>query len=398
MKTKNTVKSIKATLAIILAAVTALLTFCSCSAGKKKIDIEDYITVEYSSFNRHATAKLTVDYDAIEALVDDEKMSRYFAKVNPQDAEIYSYYGDSSSLWTFIDIGFAQEYKNLANGDVITVTATPSEEMESAGKTLKDIEKGLGISIKDAEIKVEGLEEAKEIDLFTGIEDFYTFTGVNGSGMIKIEVPNDISIKVGDFYLKQKTFSNGLEIIHNNQSLGVYTLQPETDGEALGILTPKDDYKKGDIAKISISYRYDLKTNLENLGYVAKSEEYKITVPDLGSYVTSASQLSKADIEAIKKEFTEEVLNKDSSVQLVSAYFGTINPDQTCEDKKKTAVFIHCTYNVIFSTRYKYYMVDSLVKNDAGEFEFNLNTFGTSTYNRSGVESLPDSYTYEQLF
>ena len=168
MKTQFT-KNLKAVISLVLAVLTVTTVFSSCSVGKTKIDIEDFVTVEFSSFNKHATPKLTIDYDALENLVEAEKMKKYFAKVNPQEAELYNYYGDSASLWTFIDIKFAEDYKNLANGDTVVVTAFPSSEMESEGQTMKDIVPCLGIKIKDAEIKVEGLVDAKTDIAFSAL-------------------------------------------------------------------------------------------------------------------------------------------------------------------------------------------------------------------------------------
>lgn len=394
MKTKSAIKS---TLAVILAAATALLSFCSCSLGKTKIDIEEHITVAYSSFNKHAKADMTIDYDSIEALVDSEKMKKYFAKVNPEEAELYDYFGDSASLWTFIDIDFAQEYENLANGDIIVVTATPSSEMESAGETIEDIEKGLGISIKDAEIKVEGLVDAKEIDLLKDIDKYISFEGTNGKGIVKINIPEGTEYQIDDFYFK-RSYQNGLDVVYNNESLGSlsYSVQPDENGKT------RTDYRKGETCTVALSYS-ELKTNLEELGYVAKAEEYKVTVPDLGEYITSKDQLTQEDMEILRNGLLEHMTAEGyGNPEIMATYYSKINPGVVCDEDLKDifVCIIAADEQRIFTTTRGAFIVEAygIIKNADGEIRFE--TEESWTYydsEESAIAAYNQNYTLEKI-
>lgn len=394
MKTKSAIKS---TLAVILAAATALLSFCSCSLGKTKIDIEEHITVAYSSFNKHAKADMTIDYDSIEALVDSEKMKKYFAKVNPEEAELYDYFGDSASLWTFIDIDFAQEYENLANGDIIVVTATPSSEMESAGETIEDIEKGLGISIKDAEIKVEGLVDAKEIDLLKDIDKYIAFEGTNGKGVVKINIPEGTEYQIDDFYFK-RSYQNGLDVVYNNESLGSlsYSIQPDENGKT------RTDYRKGEICTVVLSYS-QLKANLEELGYVAKAEEYEVTVPDLGEYITSKDQLTQEDMEILRNGLLEHMTAEGyGSPEIMATYYSKINPGVVCDEDLKDifVCIIAADKQRIFTTERGAFIVEAygIIKNADGEIRFE--TEESWTYydsEESAIAAYNQNYTLEKI-
>lgn len=397
MKTKSAIKS---TLAVILAAATALLSFCSCSLGKTKIDIEEHITVAYSSFNKHAKADMTIDYDSIEALVDSEKMKKYFAKVNPEEAELYDYFGDSASLWTFIDVDFAQEYENLANGDIIVVTATPSSEMESAGETIEDIEKGLGISIKDAEIKVEGLVDAKEIDLLKDIDKYIAFEGTNGKGTFKIEIPEEAAFEVDGFYFNPFTApKNGYRVVYNNEDIGsiAYKLKSEDNSGKI-----RTDYAKGEICTIIFDYS-ELKANLEELGYVAKAEEYEVTVPDLGEYITSKDQLTQEDMEILRNGLLEHMTAEGyANPEIMATYYSKINPGVVCDEDLKDifVCIIAADKQRIFTTTRGAFIVEAygIIKNADGEIRFE--TEESWTYydsEESAIAAYNQNYTLEKI-
>ncbi len=380
-------KKLKAVVSLVLAVLTVTTVFSSCSLGKTKIDIEDFVTVEFTSFNKHAKPQLTIDYDAVENLVEAEKMKRYFAKVNPQEAELYNYFGDSASLWTFIDIKFAQEYENLANGDTVVVTAVPSSEMESAGQSLKDIEKGLGVKIKDAEIKVEGLADAKEIDLFKDIEKYFSFEGVNGKGKIDISIPEDTSYQIEDFYFK-RTGYNTFNVVYNNESLGnlTYDVKPDESGYA------KTDFKQGDVCTIQM-VNPTLTFNLEKLGYVAKAEEYTVTVPDLGSYITSKDQLTQKDMEILKKALVDHMINEGyGNPEIMATYYSKINPGEVCdEDAKDIFVAVIAADRTVVFTKRRAYLTEAygLIKNAQGELRFETTDY---RYGYDSEDSLMATY------
>lgn len=398
MKTNNTFKTAKSALALVLALATVIVSFCSCSLARKKVKIEDFVTVEFSSFNKHATASLTVDYDAFNISVDNDKMLKYIKKLNPEAASYYEYYQEPVSLSVFLDVQLAEEYENLANGDVVVVTAVPSEEMESVKQTVEDIEKGLGISIKDAEIEVEGLADAKEIDFFAKFDEYLKFDGVNGKGTMRVDIPEGTTFEVDGIYFScNNYYRNSYTAVYENQDIGSVTFRQKADETG----NYKTDFAKGDSCTVELEYS-SLKTKLEELGYIAKADEYTVTVPDLGSYITSKEQLTDKDKETLKKALIDHMTEEGyGNPEIMATYYSKIKPGEVCDEDAKDifVAIIAADKTVIFTRRYAYITeAYGIIKNDKGEIRFET-TESWAGYDseEAAVAAYNQDYTLEKL-
>ena len=104
------------------------------------IDMSKYIKVEYTGFNKHATAKITLDEDKMK---------------NELDYDIYSKLRGSITLTV-------NNNENLSNNDEIEVKLNIDDYY---------FEKiGINLESNTVKLKVEGLKDAKEVDAFKDIK------------------------------------------------------------------------------------------------------------------------------------------------------------------------------------------------------------------------------------
>ena len=390
-------KSIKLIITVIILAAILLGT-ASCSAGGKTINLQDFATVQFSSFDRHGKADLSVDYNAIMPKLDTQKAQKYFKKVCPEDAVLYRQFGDDANITTYLTIEFAQDYKNLANGDIVIVTAKPSDKMASANQTLEDVEKGLGIKIKDAEFKVEGLATAKEVNIIKDINEWYVFSGTNSNGKLEIKGEKNTKFQDGDLYFSTNNYNTyDIVVVHKNAQLGTIGLRvKDSYGE---FKTGQNNLTKGEI--ITIYLCGSGLTEMEKLGYVPTQTEFEITVPDLGNYITSKSKLTSEDINQMRTELQALASEKLNNCKIVSSYFATINSGVAC-DKDRMIEYICCVeYNKTsgFGQGKKYYWTSAygIIKNDSGviRFDTDMGSYGYSSENAL-VSSFNSDYTIEK--
>ena len=121
--------------------VTILFSLCSCSVGRKRIDLTDYITVEYSSFNGYSYPRMSIDYDGLEKTIEYENMEKYFSKVNKKLYDSFKAWGDSVHFSDLFKVEFAENYSNLSNGDKIVINVSINDELELLGEDMKSVQK-----------------------------------------------------------------------------------------------------------------------------------------------------------------------------------------------------------------------------------------------------------------
>ena len=303
--------------------IATLLALCSCTAGgKTKVDIKEYIEIEYSGMNGHATATLKVDYDGLNELVA-ENLKELVSKNNEKYSEFVLY--ELSNIKSYIDIDLKEKYSNLSNGDTVTVTVSAQEEtLKLLGWDFKDVEKELGIKIVDTEIdiKVEGLQDGIFLDLFDGIEKYISYTNaigddwvVDGEAQATISFPDDYEKKLGDVYLVRAGWHDReLNIVYNNECIAKITYSVDDSST----LSSGDEF----VIKINTTS----KSKLEELNYVYESSK-TFVVPKLNTRVTSVDQLSTAEIEQIKKDIATQCNEDNYNVLEVKyVYFCTRKP------------------------------------------------------------------------
>ena len=384
----------------IIMTITIVFTLTSCSVTRKNIDLKDFVTVTFNSYNGYSSPEMEVDYQLLSHEFDTEKMSKYFKKVRPEDAEIYSQFGDNLNFSTYLNIEFEKDYSHLSNGDKVIVKAVASSEMESAGQTIEDIEKGLGINIKEATFTVEGLKDAKGLKMIENINDWIKYEGINGEGSATIDGPDGLNFQIDDFYFTTNEYNYGsISVVHNNTSLGTIGVSIKIDEEYTNT-----NLKEGDKILVYLSGQSVI-DRLDELGYVIDQTEYIITVPDLGEYVTDKGQLTGENIKTIQNTLTANVIEREGNGKLLSTYFAKAKPGVACKaGEVNTVVAIYESMGGLFGNRKQMYVVEAtdIIKNKKGEFRYSA--YDGSLYSKGSTEAEAyengldhENYTFEKI-
>ena len=248
-------------IAVIAVVVVAIVALVVVKNQKKKVNINDYISVEYNGYETAGTAYVDFDETGFsEAVI--KAQGKKLKNVKSLDDLDWSDLTDlmGSSNWDLIDsITFdVKPDSDLSNGDVVTVTASWNEDYEKKA--------GVKILSKEQEFTVEGLEEVKEVDPFEDIE-------VTFSGTPPYVYPNWTNNSEDD-YLRYLWFN-----FEDYDSLDV-----------------------GDTVTLTVD---ESEENAMANGYKFTQTSKEYTVSGVDSYVTSAADISADNLDSMKNEATD---------------------------------------------------------------------------------------------
>ena len=258
-------------IAVIAVIVVAIVALVVVKNQKKKVNINDYISVEYNGYETAGTAYVDFDETGFsEAVI--KAQGKKLKNVKSLDDLDWSDLTDlmGSSNWDLIDsITFdVKPDSDLSNGDVVTVTASWNEDYEKKA--------GVKILSKEQEFTVEGLEEVKEVDPFEDIE-------VTFSGTPPYVYPNWTN-NSDDDYLRYLWFN-----FEDYDSLDV-----------------------GDTVTLTVD---ESEENALANGYKFTQTSKEYIVSGVDSYVTSAADISADNLDSMKNEATD----------VLDAYFANNN-------------------------------------------------------------------------
>lgn len=223
-------------------AVAFMLTGC----GAKKIEIMDYVTVNFSGVTGKGTASAKVELPKLEEVLMVESAGDDLLK-------------DIINLEASITVD-CDKTEELSNGDTIHVTVGWNEATAKAMK--------IDFGSNTRSYTVENLPEAKELDVFDGVE--VTFEGMSGMAEVDVDVPE----------------SGPLQEIYYR-------------------VDKKHGLKNGDI--VTITVEFDEESLIEQ-GYVVKVLEHTYTVENLPEQVDSVDDLSDENLKILVDKSRDEVL------------------------------------------------------------------------------------------
>lgn len=235
---------------VIVVAVIAVVAVVIYTQMKKRVDINNYITVEYGGYNTVGTAKYKIDTDGLTQAILKAKgksSSQYTLD------SISGNYNAYEMLREYLKVSLDKR-EDLANGDTVV--------LKIECNSLADSALGVKFIYKDKEYKVEGLKEAEQVDIFSDVS--VTFSGISPNA--KVSVSNNS----GDSYLS-----------------GLSLKASKTSGIAVG-------------DKITVTVTVDEKEALSK-GYVITQQSKEYTCEKLDQYVTSVDSLSAEQLENLKK-------------------------------------------------------------------------------------------------
>lgn len=168
---KTLIIAAAAAVAFIIAIV--VIAIVAINAGKT-INLDKYLTIEASGYDGYGNAKVTIDWDAIEAKYG-KKLS-FTAKAKKEYGDWLSLTSPMELLESYVSVSLEQ-YNNLSNDMEVAYTWNVDEE-------LKDYVK-CKLKYKDSTYVVSGLEEIGTFDAFEDLS--VSFTGTAPNGYISME-------------------------------------------------------------------------------------------------------------------------------------------------------------------------------------------------------------------
>lgn len=243
----------------LLVGAIGLMVFGLTGCGGTKVDITDYVMVEFSGVNGQGSAVCNLDSVSLEqALAGDD------------DGEISMEELEKLGWITQFEMTLScemDEDSELSNGDTVTVTVSYDEDLAKENKVT--------VTGTTKEFEVEGLKDPIEVDAFAS-DIFDTDNGVT----------LEYSSLAPTAYLS---------VVNN------CTSEPES------LITYTADKTNNINNGDQITITAELPASAADEGYVLKETEKTITVEGLDAYVTSLSQLNDPDkaevLDAAEKNF-----------------------------------------------------------------------------------------------
>lgn len=113
------------------------------------------------------------------------------------------------------------------------------------------------------------------IDIFEDVEEWLTFSGAGNECKVELKIPEDYSREINGLYIKRNWFTNVVELIYNNKSMGTFSYYIDNEYNLTA----------GDVVKIYSNDVTELNNNLLQNGFYIKDAEYQFSYPDRGSYI-----------------------------------------------------------------------------------------------------------------
>lgn len=360
-------KTMRMALPLLLLTLLSMLLLTGCG---KSVNLKDCVSVTFSGAEGYGKASASLDDSSLVDLVDVDV---------DQDIGLDEIGGALNAYWYIEDIEVSLDTtEGLSNGDKVTVTIEYPEELSKA--------MGVGIRPKSGTswtVEVSGLPEVEEVDPFEDVN--VTFSGYDGYGAATVEdnSPYGLSYNLsntasdlsnGDVVTLTVSTDNGSDLqdycienygfvptatsrdytvsgLEEAQTIDLFedldvTVEGRSPYLSLSILgkynndgiyyrledsDQNGNLKAGDTVTIKalasgLFTNYDLNDYcLKNLGGLPASETYTYTIgADAPAYITDASQLSGAVLDALKTEaqdqFDADSKDRDLTVNSVNYY------------------------------------------------------------------------------
>ena len=359
---------------LIVIVVAAIAVFTIYSQMKKRVNLNQYITVKYSGYNTAGRAYYDIDREGLvkAVLKAQGKKDSQILTDSSATANIYN------TLNYCIDISIDNS-NNLSNGDTVTLKIECNEYANSL-LSVKFV-------YKDKEYKVENLEEARQVNVFDNVSVSFSGTSPNAKATVK----NNAT----DSYLSSLQFK----------------------------LSKSSDIKTGD--KITVTVSYSEKEAL-SYGYILTETSKEYTCDKLDAYISSVDELSSDQQEQLKKTAKDKIeaycaqnnisqanLNYEGAYTLVSksnSYYGNSNQVYEIYSVDITAKKGYSGTETVTESVYMAVCINSVLLKSDGSFSYSSSTSlsgrttigntsvscyanGEELY-RSLITKQKDSYTY----
>jgi hypothetical protein len=277
---------------VAAAVVLIIVAMILISNRKKKIDLNDYVTVNFSGYDTKGTASINVDYTTLASDLQNalgKKTNSYQSISDYEDFDLGDVIdalddiGDYGSLTSGLSWDL-DKTEDLSNGDKVTLTFQYDNDAAAKYKI-----KFVG---DEKEITVDGLTSVKEIDPFENVTVEFSGTSPNASASVSHD-----------------STENALEYVDYS-------------------LSKNSGIEKGET--VTVSVEYDEEDMLESYGCVLSTTSKDFVCEDVDEYVSSLADIDETTMTSMKNQTKDVIIS----------YFG----NHTSDFKKGTLTYEGCYF------------------------------------------------------
>jgi hypothetical protein len=297
-------------IAVAAVVVVAIIAIIAIKSIKPKINLNDYVTVEFDGYDTRGTAEVSFDKEAFTAAYAKKiKFNGVLSESDRYDLKNGGSYCDL--LLEYCVDGDLDEDSRLSNGDTVTLVWDCDDE-----KALSEY--GVKLSHDDTTFEVSGLKSVKEVDPFEDLTIEYA--GIAPNGYVNKITNNSTNEYIKDAYYYSNAGSN---------------------------------LSNGDEITVSVSLSWSEDYYLENYGVVFTSMEKTYTVDGIGSYVSSLDDIPNDVINSMKSQ-AEDTLTAYAAnhwdsreslddMEYLGAYLLTLKSNDYSGDKNQVVLVFKVT-------------------------------------------------------
>jgi len=201
------------------------------SQSRLPLQLEDYIEIEYSGSNKNGTAALNVNFSELDVVFDQNKIKKFLDGLSLTNL--------SPSVSSLLEFTLLSS-DSLSNGDTLTITISPTKNLQNAGKDIEDVANFFNLNFNtQMKFTVEGLNEFQEIEIFSMVKDYIFYEGPNGNAFAYFNFPDNY----------QKTVSDRISLEFSSAEVTVFI-----DGAMIGTI---------DLSLIAPNPKVEIENNLE---------------------------------------------------------------------------------------------------------------------------------------
>ena len=251
--------------AAVVALAVILVVVLVVRDKKRTVNINEYISVEFTGYDTVGKATVELDYDGFEAAILKAQGKKEYSEKDIENMSL-AQLSDALGLGSYelidsIETSLDKE-EDLSNGDEVTVTIKYDK-----AKAKKN---GVKFKAKDMKVEVEGLDAVQEVDPFESLE--ITYSGI--APEVRVSYKNNSKDNyVSGLYFEMDTNDNSFDI---------------GDTFTLSLSDSTVEYAKQN-------------------GYIFTETSKEYTVDKADKYVTALSDISEDHLKDMQTQATDTI-------------------------------------------------------------------------------------------
>ena len=337
-KKKKNNATVKMTAIILLFCLLLVANhFWYAYSSSKNIDINDYVTVAYTTeYEETAYPSVVIRFDQIKGFDLRRKLDRLY---KTHLGETYDQMKEKGFVPALSDVftAITRDSVPVRNGDDIIIDITTKEDFSDCDP--KELLDQLGIDIPvTIHYTVDGLKALRSLDFTNGkdLNASVEFYGPDGNGDYRFD-----DLGFGDYivngedgeefivtdssYDSSSGYRNILTVSQDGQKIGIMELSLCSDER--GNETVQEDLHNGDLVHVEMTPDEDLLRKLMEEGYTVAKNDERIEVTGLGTSLDTEITLNSIDLQQLLNDYKEYLGYRSEYYTNIDVYYARLKPN-----------------------------------------------------------------------